>query len=80
MNAAGFTMPPVIASLAQNEQLQRLARSDSRLVRQVQMTQMREQSLQLTEEMAQVVPEDRDNLREQVKRSGRDQDRSGEHR
>ena len=53
----------------QAEQLQRLARSDSRLVRQVQMTQMREQSLQLTEEMAQVVPEDRDNLREQVKQS-----------
>ncbi|HEX5505441.1 MAG TPA: hypothetical protein VFW96_22680 [Thermomicrobiales bacterium] len=53
----------------QADQLQKLARSDSRLVRQVQMTQMREQSLELTEQMAQVVPEDRDNLREQVKQS-----------
>jgi hypothetical protein len=53
----------------QAEQLQRLARNDSRLVRQVQMTQMREQSLALTEEMAQVVPEDRDNLREQVRQA-----------
>lgn len=53
----------------QADQLQRLARNDSRLVRQVQMTQMREQSLALTEEMAQVVPEDRDNLREQVRQS-----------
>lgn len=53
----------------QAEQLQKLARNDSRLVRQVQMTQMREQSLALTEEMAQVVPEDRDNLREQVRQS-----------
>ena len=53
----------------QAEQLQKLARSDSRLVRQVQMTQMREQSLALTEEMAQVVPEDRDNLREQVRQA-----------
>lgn len=53
----------------QADQLQRLARSDSRLVRQVQMTQMREQSLALTEEMAQVIPEDRDNLREQVKQA-----------
>jgi hypothetical protein len=53
----------------QAEQLQRLSRNDSRLVRQVQMTQMREQSLALTEEMAQVVPEDRDNLREQVRQS-----------
>jgi len=53
----------------QAEQLQRLARNDSRLVRQVQMTQMREQSLKLTEEMAQVIPEDRDNLRDQVKQS-----------
>lgn len=53
----------------QADQLQKLARSDSRLVRQVQMTQMREQSLALTEQMAQVVPEDRDNLREQVKQS-----------
>ena len=51
----------------QAEQLQKLARNDSRLVRQVQMTQMREQSLALTEEMAQVVPEDRDNLRDQIK-------------
>jgi hypothetical protein len=33
------------------------------------MTQMREQSLALTEEMAQVVPEDRDNLRDQIKQS-----------
>ncbi len=53
----------------QADQLQQLARNDSRLVRQVQMTQMREQSLALTEEMAQVVPQDRDNLREQVKQS-----------
>jgi hypothetical protein len=53
----------------QADQLQRLARNDSRLVRQVQMTQMREQSLALTEEMAQVVPEDRDNLREQVRQA-----------
>lgn len=53
----------------QAEQLQKLARNDARLVRQVQMTQMREQSLALTEEMAQVVPEDRDNLREQVRQS-----------
>ena len=53
----------------QADQLQKLARSDSRLVRQVQMTQMREQSLALTEEMAQVVPEDRDNLREQVRQA-----------
>jgi hypothetical protein len=53
----------------QADQLQKLARSDARLVRQVQMTQMREQSLALTEQMAQVVPEDRDNLREQVKQS-----------
>jgi hypothetical protein len=53
----------------QADQLQRLARNDSRLVRQVQMTQMREQSLKLTEEMAQVIPEDRDNLRDQVKQS-----------
>lgn len=53
----------------QADQLQRLARNDTRLVRQVQMTQMREQSLALTEEMAQVVPEDRDNLREQVRQS-----------
>lgn len=53
----------------QADQLQRLARNDSRLVRQVQMTQMREQSLALTEEMAQVIPEDRDNLREQVRQS-----------
>lgn len=53
----------------QAEQLQKLARNDSRLVRQVQMTQMREQSLALTEEMAQVVPEDRDNLRDQIKQS-----------
>lgn len=52
---------------AQAEQLQQLARNDARLVRQVQITQMREQSLALTEEMAQVVPEDRDNLREQVR-------------
>ncbi len=44
----------------QAEQLQKLARNDSRLVRQVQMTQMREQSLALTEEMAQIIPEDRD--------------------
>ncbi len=51
----------------QAEQLQQLARNDSRLVRQVQITQMREQSLALTEEMAQVVPEDRDNLRDQVR-------------
>ncbi len=53
----------------QADQLQRLSRNDSRLVRQVQMTQMREQSLALTEEMAQVVPADRDNLREQVKQA-----------
>jgi hypothetical protein len=53
----------------QADQLQRLARNDSRLVRQVQMTQMREQSLALTEEMAQVVPEDRDNLRDQVRQA-----------
>lgn len=53
----------------QADQLQQLARGDSRLVRQVQMTQMREESLRLTEEMAQVVPEDRDNLREQVRQS-----------
>ena len=53
----------------QAEQLQRMARGDSRLVRQLQMTQMREQSLALTEEMAQVVPQDQDNLREQVKQS-----------
>jgi len=53
----------------QADQLQRLSRNDSRLVRQVQMTQMREQSLALTEEMAQVVPEDRDNLREQVRQA-----------
>jgi hypothetical protein len=53
----------------QAEQLQTLARNDARLVRQVQMTQMREQSLKLTEEMAQVIPEDRDNLREQVRQS-----------
>ena len=53
----------------QADQLQRLARNDSRLVRQVQMTQMREQSLALTEEMAQVVPQDRDNLREQVRQA-----------
>jgi hypothetical protein len=53
----------------QADQLQQLARNDSRLVRQVQMTQMREQSLALTEEMAQVVPQDQDNLREQVKQS-----------
>ncbi len=53
----------------QAEQLQKLARNDSRLVRQVQMTQMREQSLALTEEMAQVVPENQDNLREQVRQS-----------
>ncbi len=53
----------------QADQLQQLARNDSRLVRQVKMTQMREQSLALTEEMAQVVPQDRDNLREQVKQS-----------
>ena len=53
----------------QADQLQHLARNDSRLVRQVQMTQMREQSLALTEEMAQVVPQDQDNLREQVRQS-----------
>lgn len=53
----------------QAEQLQKLARNDSRLVRQVQMTQMREQSLALTEEMAQIIPEDRDNLRDQIKQS-----------
>ena len=53
----------------QAEQLQRMARGDARLVRQVQMTQMREESLALTEEMAQVVPEDRDNLREQIRQS-----------
>ncbi len=53
----------------QADQLQRLARNDSRLVRQVQMTQMREESLALTEEMAQVVPQDQDNLREQVRQS-----------
>ncbi len=53
----------------QADQLQRLARNDSRLVRQVQMTQMREQSLALTEEMAQVIPEDQDNLREQVRQA-----------
>ena len=35
----------------------------------VQMTQMREQSLALTEEMAQIIPEDRDNLRDQIKQS-----------
>ena len=40
-----------------------------RLVRQVQMTQMREQSLALTEEMAQIIPQDRDNLRDQIKQS-----------
>lgn len=51
----------------QAEQLQQLARNDSRLVRQVQVTQMREQSLALTEEMAQIVPEDRDNLRDQIR-------------
>ncbi len=53
----------------QAEQLQKLARNDSRLVRQVQMTQMREQSLALTEEMAQIIPQDRDNLRDQIKQS-----------
>lgn len=53
----------------QADQLQQLARNDSRLIRQVQMTQMREQSLALTEEMAQVVPQDQDNLREQVKQA-----------
>lgn len=53
----------------QADQLQQLARGDSRLVRQVQMTQMREESLRLTEEMAQVIPQDRDNLREQVKQA-----------
>lgn len=53
----------------QADQLQHLARNDSRLVRQVQMTQMREQSLALTEEMAQVVPQDQDNLREQMRQS-----------
>lgn len=53
----------------QAHQLQQLARGDARLVRQVQMTQMREESLRLTEEMAQVIPQDRDNLREQVKQA-----------
>jgi len=53
----------------QAEKLEQMARGDSRLVRQMQMSQMREQSLALTEEMAQVVPEDRDNLREQVRQS-----------
>ena len=52
----------------QAEQLQRLARNDARLVRRVQLTEMREASLRLTEEMASIVPEDRDNMRQEIEK------------
>lgn len=50
----------------QARELQRRARGDARLVQRVYMTDMREQSLRLREEMIQLVPEDRENLRGRV--------------
>lgn len=61
----------------QARDLQRRARSDARLVQRVYMTDMREQALKLREEMLQLVPEDRDNLRGRIE--GEVQQREARH-
>ena len=47
-------------------QLRAQAREDARLARRAGMAELRERSLQMREKMAQLIPEDRDNTREQI--------------
>jgi hypothetical protein len=47
-------------------QLRAQAREDSRLARRAGMAELRERSLEMREKLAQMIPEDRDNTREQI--------------
>ncbi|MGH2354763.1 MAG: hypothetical protein ACRDI2_02765 [Chloroflexota bacterium] len=47
-------------------QLRAQAREDARLARRAGMAELRERSLEMREKLAQMIPEDRDNLREQI--------------
>ncbi len=47
-------------------ELRRLAREDARLARRAGMAQLRERSLEMREKLAAMIPEDRDNMREQI--------------
>jgi hypothetical protein len=47
-------------------QLRAQAREDARLARRAGMTELRERSLEMREKLAQMIPEDRDNTREQI--------------
>ena len=48
------------------EQLRRRAREDSRLARRTGMAELRERSLEMREKLSQMIPEDHDNMREQL--------------
>ncbi|HEX2186351.1 MAG TPA: hypothetical protein VHN78_12685 [Chloroflexota bacterium] len=47
-------------------QLRAQARQDARLARRAGMAELRERSLEMREKLAQLIPEDRDNVREQI--------------
>ena len=48
------------------DQLRAQAREDARLARRAGMAELRERSLEMREKLAQMIPEDRDNMREQI--------------
>lgn len=53
--------------LNQARELERLARQDARLIARVRVSEMRGQALQLREAMLQLVPEDRDDIRQRAR-------------
>jgi hypothetical protein len=52
--------------LDQSKELEKLSRGDARVVAKVRMTEMRRQQLDLREEMLDLVPGDRDNIRSRI--------------
>lgn len=52
--------------LNQARELERLARQDARLVASIRVSEMRGQALELREAMLQLIPEDRDNIRQRA--------------
>lgn len=55
--------------LNQARDLERLARQDTRLVARVRISEMRGEALQLREAMLQLIPEDRDNIRQRAQQN-----------
>jgi hypothetical protein len=47
-------------------ELRKMAREDARLARRAGMSQLRERSLEMREKLAAMIPEDKDNMREQI--------------